>query len=167
MNKRETIIVIIAVGIAAYGLLDYLIFSGDSQSEQTARIETEKSIANDLAITAQTQLQLIQRTTQDTDLPYLLRQAESPWKNDPFVKYDATAQAKKKKQKIIAQDVPQMDYTGFVQAGSNLMAIINGMEYMVGETIKEIGYKVLNITPTRTKLLTDANTEIILSIKEN
>ncbi|MBU1196223.1 MAG: hypothetical protein KKE62_17250 [Proteobacteria bacterium] len=167
MNKREAIIVIIAVLITVYGLLDYLVFSNSGPSDQLAQIETEKARANDLAITAQAQLQLIQKATQSSDLPYLLRLTQSAWENDPFVQYDANARAKKEKDKTIRQDIPQINYTGFVQAGNNLMAIINGMEYMVGETIKDIGYKILNITPTRTRLLTDANTEIILLIKEN
>lgn len=167
MNKRETIIVAIAVLIAVYGLLDFLVFSGGARSGLDDRIQTEKNRTNDLAVSAQAQLQIIQKATQDNELAYLQQQVESAWQNDPFIKYDAKDRKKKKKETIAQQNIPQMDYTGFVRAGNNLMAIINGMEYMVGETIKDIGYKVIHISPTRTRLLTDANTEIILTIKEN
>lgn len=167
MNKREIIMIVIAVAIGLFGLLDFLIFSKSNPSDQTALIKIEKNKVNDFAITAQAQLQIIQKVTRDSNLPYWIHQAESSWVNDPFINYDLTTQTNSQTEKRAVQNIPELDYTGFVQAGDKLMAIVNGMEYMVGEIIKEIGYKVLSITPTRVKLLTDENKKIILSIEGN
>jgi len=48
-----------------------------------------------------------------------------------------------------------------------MLAVINGMEYTVGEMLRDIGYKVFRITSSQVILLTETNKEITLYLEEN
>ena len=40
-------------------------------------------------------------------------------------------------------------YSGYVDSGKNKMAVINGIEYRIGEELKEEGYILKQITPSK------------------
>ena len=63
--------------------------------------------------------------------------------------------------------VPDMTYSGFIQIGSHLLGIINGMEYRIGDLVLEIGYKVIQITPLKVTLLTQTNKQVTLYLQED
>lgn len=168
MNKREIIIVLIALGICLYGVINYFFLSSGSGEGPDAQIKKERAGAKDIATVVSAQLQKIRQTSGSPHLPYYFEMIESGWTKDPFVEINQEPQKEAPSvESLAAEKLPDLHYSGFIRAGSQLMAVINGMEYTVGETIKEIGYKIFSITPKTVRLLTDKNQEIIISIEEN
>lgn len=51
--------------------------------------------------------------------------------------------------KSAAHDIP---YTGYVAIGNSVLAILDGLEYRVGETVADTGYVVKSITPGKVVL---------------
>ncbi len=165
MNKREKIIVILAAVIGIYGLMDYFIFSKTSESKAQEILAQEKLDIDTFTQTASVSLTSIRTITQEKNMPYLLARMESEWQKDPFIRIDSdTVPEPDEKQ---ASAVPELVYSGFVKIGNNLMAVINGMEYMIGETLKDISFKIKKITPGKVILITEANKEIIIFLQEN
>ena len=79
--------------------------------------------------------------------------AVKPWSNDPFLKMPLSAQNPGSGK---APERPNFIYSGFVVAGDKKMALINGVEYMVGEQLETGGYFVSEITPDYV-MIEDAN----------
>ncbi len=165
MNKREKIIVILAAVIGIYGLMDYFIFSKTPQSTAQEILAQEKLDIDTFAQTASASLTAIRTITQEKDMSYLLARLESEWKKDPFIRLDSDMIAEPEEKQASA--LPELVYSGFVKIGNKLMAVINGMEYMMGETLRDISFKIKKITPGKVVLMTEANKEIIIFLQEN
>lgn len=56
-----------------------------------------------------------------------------------------------------AQPVLLPRYSGFVELGSGRLAVLDGMEYQVGDTLDSGGYKVVSIAPDKVGLESLAN----------
>jgi hypothetical protein len=166
MNKREKIIVLIAVVIAVYGVLDYFVLSSGNGESDEALIARQKQDAQAIATNASADIALIRKITGTIDYPYLLQRIQAPWDNDPFIlghtglETDVTADAE-------TEALPELIYSGFVKIGSTLRAVINGMEYRSGETLKDAGLIIRKITTGKVVLVTKGNKEITLNIEEN
>ena len=159
---------IVAVALGIYGLLDFFVFSGEKQKGQDkdAAARSEKIAA--FAASAGTELSSITKQADAPDTDYLISKAESNWQRDPFVVYTSDQNDQIVLDDTSATDkIPTLTYTGFIQAGKKVLAVVNGMEYAIGEMLTDVGYKVSGITPTRVVLLTELNKEIILQLEEN
>ncbi len=165
MNRREKIIVILATVIGIYGLMDYLILSKSVESTTGEILAQEKLDIDTFAETASVSLTAISTITQEKDMSYLLARLESEWNKDPFISIDPDMEVEPEENQ--EKDVPELVYSGFVKIGNKLMAVINGMEYMIGETLKDISFKIKKITPGKVILMTEANKEIIIFLQEN
>ena len=70
---------------------------------------------------------------------------ESNWNQDPFLH--------EKKQLADESDIknktptPVFVYSGFIGTGNRILAVINDIEYKVGETVKDSSYTIERITP--------------------
>ncbi|MBU1342858.1 MAG: hypothetical protein KKE44_05765 [Proteobacteria bacterium] len=164
MNKREIIIISLAVIIGIYGLLDYFVFSGKKMNGEDKKTGVAVERINAFAESAGLNLSSIIAKKDFQDTAYLISKAEIKWDNDPFLVYDPNEI--KLEEDFSAQGIPELAYTGFIQAGKKVLAVVNGMEYALGEMLKDVGYKVFSITPSRVVLLTEANKEIILQLEE-
>lgn len=165
MNKREKIIVWISILVAVYGLIDYFILSGSGSSDHDRQIASQKVQSGEFVKTASAALSSIAMAADDKRQLYLLTLAQTQWQKDVFVPFERKAASVN----TTVEEAPVIElvYSGFIQAGSRFIAVINGMEYLAGEIIEEAGYKVSGISPARVVLLTQANKEIILSLEEN
>ncbi len=64
-------------------------------------------------------------------------------------KGDGTGGSGEKDGKSAAHDIA---YTGYVAIGNSVLAILDGLEYRVGETVADTGYVVKSITPGKVVL---------------
>lgn len=163
MNKRERIIVIFTVAVGIYAFLDFFVISGDKGYEGEKKIAAEINRINDYTASTQSQLSAIQKSHDLKKTNYLMLKAESEWPRDPFVAYTPD----QFHETVSTEELPELSYTGFIKAGNKVLAIVNGMEYTIGETLTDIGYKVSSITPYKLVLLTEFNKQITLDLEEN
>lgn len=86
---------------------------------------------------------------------YVLGRAEAEWGRDPFC--DRTryrewklSQTKPKAAAASAPSTrPPLSYTGYLEDKGRKIAIINGTEYMAGESLELEGYTLKKISPSR------------------
>ena len=76
---------------------------------------------------------------------YVLNKAQIDWKQDPLVQLEA------KKVKVDTGPDPVLDsrvqYTGYLEMGDTRLAIINGMEYEIGDRLEPGGFVIRRILP--------------------
>jgi hypothetical protein len=97
----------------------------------------------------------------DTPSPvdaYMIKRAEAGWARDPFYERKtykdwAVTVTKEPAQAAGAGGAPtqknQFNYTGYVALGNKQIAIINGIEYGVGDALDVEGYILKGIHPSR------------------
>ena len=139
MTKRENILVIVGglalvVGAAYYGMKG---ISPISLPVVQQAMNAQKA----QAISAQ-----LTKTVQEKDLTpveaVILQAAAKAWTNDPFYRWDKSVAGASQ-----PGTAPTFVFSGFLEMGERRLAIINGMEYQVGEDVAEGGYVVSSIGP--------------------
>jgi len=162
MNKREVIIIGLAGLLAVYGLLNYFVLDQKKGSTDEEKIQAAIKAADAIGKTAQTTMAALKKNG-GRDLAYLKTKAEDIWSRDPFIYYGENSE----KLDGASDKLPDMVYSGFIQLGENILGIINGMEYSIGDLVIDLGYKVLEITPTKVTLLTQSNRQVTLYLQED
>lgn len=169
MNKREKIIIFLAVSALLYGIFDYFVFSSlKNSSDEAIQSETTK---NNLAVLTTLDGKLaslqIMAKNQNKD-SYLISMIESEWKNDPFLKLKKAPEkfVDKSMESAATIDVLELNYSGFIQYDKRIFAVINGMEYVAGEYIKDTEYQIVRITSNKIVLTIDKNRQTVLFLKE-
>jgi len=125
MRKREKIILAVTAIAIVAGTLHFIMDRGAKIPPDSARADLK--VLQDFASLTETELKKAALTkTQD----YILERASVEWASDPFLGRKFTSEAAK------AVEIPaSLAYTGFVIVGQQRLAIINGMEYQVGEMV--------------------------------
>lgn len=143
LSKRQIIILSIAALSVIYGGYLYLIASPASNKVKTNDQNQEisalvSSLKNDLV-----------KDTETGMGAYIIARAEADWQKNPFwdkssykewAAIQAGASGSSSEAKII--------YSGYVDVGKNKMAVINGLEYSVGDQL-ENGYVLKKITTAK------------------
>ena len=103
----------------------------------------------------------------------LIHLASSQWDEDPFIEADKfltremVIPEKKKTVRKAATNKPNLLYTGFIEVGRTKLAIINGMEYEIGEAVDTIGHFVKHIYPSRIEIgKVGTDTIFLIPLKE-
>lgn len=163
MKLREKIIIVVAVLAGIYGVADYFLLSGKTGPE----LEVFKKAALDLDIfeAAAKAALAVSKLSDPERTHYLITKAESEWTKDPF-RGDVAVSADPIKEDSEEKDV-EFVYSGFIRIGNTILAVVNGIEYKVGEMLQDVGYKVAGVTPSQVVLLTEANKEIVIYLVEN
>lgn len=168
MNNREKIVIFLAIFAIFYGTFDYFIFSSPKKNKAEI-VQSEKAIKNSEMMTKinENLISLEVMTENEKEVAYLISLIESEWKNDPFIKLEKQLDKtiEKNQGSAITKDNIALDYSGFVQFGEKILAVVNGMEYTTGEYIIGTEFKIVRITP-KTVVLNINDRQIILSIKE-
>jgi hypothetical protein len=152
MSKREKIIVSLMVATVLLGGYLYSL-PGTTDNQRAVEMQLDAS-------TTEFVHKVIQKFKQDTTLAvelFAIRSAERKWEKDPFL--DSHAQLSDTPRRRVFEKTPATDdarlnlvYAGYVEVGSQRLAIINGMEYTTGETIDDQGYYVRRIQPHRVEI---------------
>jgi len=164
MKKRETIIVLLAGMLAVYGLLDYFVLNKKAVTGEEEKINA--AIADATTFSQASMARVIALSAQGgaKKLDYAKTSAETPWPRDPFIYYQKELDTEAD---LSGEDMKDIIYSGFMRLGKNVLGIINGMEYGLGELIADLEYKVHQITPSKVILLTKANKQITIYLQED
>lgn len=140
MTKRESIIVtvtaILVVAVAIYFIID----RGLEAPPGAARPDS-KVVQEFVSVTEEG----LKKAALPERLAYISERASVEWENDPFL---GRALIAKKPESAKAAQIPaSLAYTGFIIAGRARLAVINGMEYEVGEVVLGSELVVQSIDP--------------------
>lgn len=135
MSKREKIIVFMMVGSVVFGAYH---FRTVYVSKINLKVLSQQSTDNTIKNIKEPDIILSEKEQ------YILKQVPVPWENDPFI----APQEQKQTKKIVLPPLPKdLRYTGYLKMGEQTLAIIDGMEYQVGETLLKSQYLIADISP--------------------
>jgi hypothetical protein len=134
MSKREKIIVSLMIGSVIFGAYHFLSLPVPkipfkTPGRKSDHKEEQKPVVSSLSEKEQ----------------YILRQAAVPWTDDPFILYKPNA----RKTKAYPPIPKDLKYSGYLKTENRILAIINGAEYQIGETLLQTPYLVADISPKR------------------
>jgi hypothetical protein len=143
MNKRERLLVGLMVVALLYA--GYALFIDRAPDAGTARRGADP--ATDVHLFAADARQRVERMELTTEDRHVLDMAVAEWAASPFIdRPDAARPA--------AERPAEIRYTGFFRMGENRLAIINGREYRVNETIQATDLRIESIGPDQVVLVT-------------
>ncbi|MFC1896767.1 hypothetical protein ACFL0Q_08955 [Thermodesulfobacteriota bacterium] len=114
-----------------------------------------EGIGEDIAADAQQEIETLQQTLGEAQklalslkqplmVSYILSRAEAQWSADPF--YEGPKVDVAQLQEIQEFDVDFL-YTGYLQVGARWLAVINGIEYEIGEPMEPPEYVLRSVDP--------------------
>lgn len=137
MAKREKIIVFIMILTILYGVYEFFVAPlSEGPSSISVTKGTKTADVNKL-------IRGVSKVLKDDDSAavdaYIADCADREWTNDPFyvenVYSDHSGEIK-------------LTYTGYLEIGKRKIAIINGVDYQIGDELEAAGYRVKNISPS-------------------
>ena len=141
MSKREQIILILTGIVAIVGV--YMVFFDKPKkpmaAKQVVQIGDLQEFVNQMTAKVSTD----DFTDKDS---YIIERATSAWEYDPFSNIDLPNEGKTKDS---GDQTYSFTYTGYIQVGNDLMAVINGLEYNVGEELGQPGCILHSISPEK------------------
>jgi hypothetical protein len=146
MSKREKII--LAVMLVSVLIAAVIFFSGSSP--QTTSTANEMELAT--LKTSSTQLTADVKKDALTDREkYVLELAEADWPGDPFLERKLMP-ASQMGGGAGGPRPSDFAYSGYLDVGNRRLAIINGLEYLVGDQLESGGFVVKSIDPEKVVL---------------
>ncbi len=137
MTTREKILVGLMCLAILYGA--YELFWTPSTRKETKQKVT--ATGEDLHKFAGEVTQKLVKEKLPEEAIYRIEKASASWTKDPFLQTASPLTANKPADTSASPAVqtyseqPDLVYTGYLQLGNKMMAVINGMEYAVGESI--------------------------------
>jgi len=142
LKKREIIILVIAVLFILYAGYEYLIAGPASKKVKTST----ESVNINTSITGITKDLGKDKITDF--YAYVIRRMEADWGKNPFWKKDLYKEWVNREGVVKSGVLARIIYSGYVDSGKNKMAVINGLEYRLGEELELEGYVLKQITPS-------------------
>lgn len=143
LNKRQIIIIVITIVVILYGAYEW--FAGGKKQKDTKEIEPV--VKSNYLINITGDLMKIPVSLTDT---YIVGRAEADWGKNPFWEKGSYIEwARKDDAKTKDDPESKIIYSGYVDAGKKKMAVINGLEYSVGEKLETGDYVLKKITATK------------------
>ena len=165
MSKREKIIIALMLLSVIYGA--YSLFFESAVKKTKSPISKKSPAALD-GFVAEIAQNLVGKGQSDTG-EYVLARAEAGWEKDPFLESELNLTVADEADAVDPAVIESMFiYSGYLKMGKRGMAIINDMEYEVGEELENLGYLVKKITPTQVVLgIADSKKEFVLLLNES
>ncbi|MBU2549690.1 MAG: general secretion pathway protein GspB [Proteobacteria bacterium] len=145
MSKREKIIIVAMVAAVLIGGYLFL-FDQPSKPKAAAQDPSVKELEK---IAAEVTANLVKEAVKPANEQYIVNKASSQWPDNPF--FQSSKAAKKteedKPPEIIekAGDVI-LTFSGYLEIGRRRMAVINGIEYEVGDKVESAGMSIKSIS---------------------
>ena len=143
LKKREIVILALAAIFVLYAVYVYLI-AGRLPGK---KVETGKESVKIETIISGVTDELNKNKLSDFD-NYIIKRALIDWGKSPFLKRDLY-RAWLAKDSISGIAAVQIIYSGYVDTGKNKLAVLNGIEYRIGEELKEKDYILKNIMSSK------------------
>jgi hypothetical protein len=145
LKKREVVILAVAAIFVLYAVYVYLI----ADRLPGKKVETSKESVKIETIISGLTDEINKNKLSDFD-NYVIKRAPVDWGATPFLKRDLY-------RAWLAKDgrggdgiaAVKIIYSGYVDSGKNIMAILNNIEYRIGEELMEKGYILKRITPLK------------------
>ena len=162
MSRREKIIV--AVMAATVLLVGYLYVGPLTTGSPQGVVKPSDGPALDFAQNVTQKLKADITLTKDL---FTIRSAERKWEKDPFLKNDTLLSDTQQRidpgtPTVVAGTQPDLVYTGFLEVGTQRLAIINGVEYASGEAIDGKGHYVRRIHPNQVEIGTQHASGVLI-----
>jgi len=151
MTTREKIIVGLMCLTVAYGAYELL-------GNKSVKKAVTRSQANPLEELRKFGAEVTQKMAADKmgkEYQYMVSQAGAKWTRDPFIQSTLPLKSqpapKPASSDKSGQPVPSQKFvfTGYLQLGDTKIAVINGMEYAVGEALDKNGYYLQSVSAER------------------
>jgi len=170
MTNREKIIVGLMLLTVVYGVYT-VFFESKGSSEPVAAMGSTQELENlNVFIT---KIGDAVKTSLSTEDQYIIERAETEWKQDPLISVNLTNKPEseiEKSKEITKVSIPDLkvSYTGFMQMGDKILAIINGMEYSAGDQLEQGDYMVRSITPNQVVIVStrDSKRRFVFPLEE-
>jgi hypothetical protein len=170
MTNREKIIVGLMLLTVVYGVYT-VFFEGKGGVEPAAAISSAKDVENLNAFI--TKVAETSKEGLSGEDKYIIERAEAEWKQDPLISVNLTNVPESEIQKskeVTRVSIPDLkiSYTGFMQMGDKMFAIINGVEYTAGDELEQGGYMVRSVTPSQVVIVStrDSKKRFIFPLEE-
>jgi len=163
MSKREKIIVLLMVLAILYGGYDFFLASKLKTSIESPEKKEEllDKFVTDVAV------KLRKKDISKVD-KYIIARAKDEWTKDPFVRIALPSESELKQERIEASALKvNFIYSGYMEMGDQKLAVIDGMEYMIGDKLEPGGYIIKSISPTQVVIgIKDTDQTIVLAVEE-
>jgi hypothetical protein len=145
LNKRQIIIIIIAAMVILYGAYEFLSGGASKKEVKMNTDPLEKSVLFS-ALSSD-----LMREPVSVAEAYVIGRAEAEWSRNPFWEKGSYKEwAGKDNSKTSDDPTAKLIYSGYVDAGKKKMAVINGLEYSVGDQLVDMdGYFLRKITTAK------------------
>jgi hypothetical protein len=141
LKKREIVILIIVALVLLYAGYVYLIAGRTPGAQQIKGagepVKIETSIGGISEELSKNKLSNLEE--------HVLEKVNESWGKNPFMSGNSYRAWLAKDGQGVAS--VKIIYSGFIDTGAKRMAILNDIEYKIGEELKEEGYILKNITP--------------------
>jgi hypothetical protein len=144
LKKREIIILAVAAIFVLYAVYVYLI----ADRLPGKKVETGKDSAKIETIISGLTEELNRNKLSDFD-NYIIKRAQADWGKNPFLKRDLYRAWLAKDSSGSGIAAVQIIYSGYVDTGKNKLAVLNGIEYRIGEELNEKNYILKNIMSSK------------------
>jgi len=150
LTKRQAIVLGLTVVVILYGLADFFLFGSLQKKEGgspggSTQSEGIKALLAGVASSTSPYMP----TGFDA---YVIGRAESDWPRDPFMDGKVYGKWFSKEKETVAKvsaEKASFTYSGFLEVNHKRLAIINGMEYGIGDPLEVEGHIVREISPAR------------------
>jgi hypothetical protein len=143
MSTREKIIVGLMVLVLVYGAYTFLLSGSPEETAFKSGGDKELDTLNIFI----TKVADKTKNSLSKKQAYVLQKAQIEWKQDPLlrIKPKISKEEQEARQPLVLKS--KILYTGFLQMGEKLLAILNGIEYEIGDRLEPGGLIVRNIHP--------------------
>lgn len=142
-NQRQMIILALMGLAILYGA--YEIFFAPAGKKAPPK-KTEASTVSSAMVT------MLANNPADKFDGLIIARAEAGWENDPFLDQAIYKEWAIRQEPKESQPMAKIVYSGYVDSGKRKIAIINGVEYSVGERLEIEGFVLKSVTPTKIKI---------------
>lgn len=141
MGKREKVLIAFMVLAIGYGGFELFYSPGPRGVETRDLIEVKA--AQELAKSVSDSMK---EAGLDQDQKYILEAASSVWSKNPFYSWPVPEDTRE--EALPEEEREVMIYSGYIEMGRARLAVINGLEYEIGEELAGGRFVVTRITPS-------------------
>jgi hypothetical protein len=166
MPRREIIIIVLMIIAVLFGGYSFF-YTSPSKTDIEGKGKGLEALNKFIVDVAEN---LKKKDLSEAD-NYIIQQALAEWKREPFLKPQLYVKLEEEdsdqEEEVITAQELNLIYSGYLEAVDKQLAIINGMEYEIGEMLGQEGYFIKSIFPTRVVIgIMGSKNDIILPIEE-
>lgn len=162
MTTREKIIIGLMCLAIFYGAWELI---GNRKQTNTTVLQNENPVEQARILISDLSQKVISEKVPD-EYQQIINQAGENWSKDPFLLENEALKSQKEAEKVDAPENnvksrPTFRYSGFLQVGNVKLAIINALEYAVGESLNVDDFYVKSISSQSVVIAQTKGTETV------